>query len=148
MSGVKGVAPHGRGWVVDTCVLIDILVNDPEFGRPSAMCLKRHLSDGLVISPISMIELSPAFAGDLRLQQEFLRLCGVAYNVNFRSEDVELAHEAWNLYVQERRLKRVPKRPVADLMIGAFSSRFEGLITRNQGDFEPWLSGLKLVVPP
>jgi hypothetical protein len=32
-------------------------------------------------------------------------------------------------------------------MIGAFATRFDGLITRNQKDFKPWFPELKLVVP-
>lgn len=134
-------------WVVDTCILIDILVNDPTFGRPSALCLKRYLQKGLVICPVSMIELSPAFGGDIRQQKEFLQLCGVSFDSGFKDSDVVHAHTVWNRFILKKRLQNVPKRPVADIMIGAFADRFDGLITRNQDDFKPWFSKLKLVVP-
>ena len=37
--------------VVDTCILIDVLVDDPIFGRPSALCLKRYLDKGFTVIP-------------------------------------------------------------------------------------------------
>ena len=133
--------------VVDTCILIDILENDPDFGRVSALCLRQYVSSGLVICPVSMIELSPAFGGDFKRQKEFLKLCGVSYYEDFDAADVSRAHQAWNHYIEKKRLQKIPKRPVADLMIGAFSTRFDGLITRNQKDFKPWFPELKLIVP-
>lgn len=134
-------------WVVDTCILIDVLENDPEFGRASALCLRRYVSDGLLICPVSMIELSPAVGGDFQRQKEFLGLCGVSYDLDFDAADVVRSHQAWNDYIQKKRLRKIPKRPVADLMIGAFATRFDGLITRNEKDFEPWFPELKLIAP-
>lgn len=133
--------------VVDTCILIDILEDDPDFGRASALCLRRYVAAGLVISPVSMIELSPAFGGDLLRQKEFLGLCGVSYDPDFEATDVVRSHQAWNAYIQKKRLQTTPKRPVADLMIGAFATRFDGLITRNPKDFKPWFPELKLIAP-
>ncbi|WP_051434249.1 hypothetical protein [Desulfonatronum lacustre] len=60
------------GWVVDTCVLIDVLDEDARYGKASAVTLQGMLSQGLVVSPISFIELSPAFMGDLHAQRLFL----------------------------------------------------------------------------
>lgn len=134
-------------YVVDSCILIDILENDPDFGRMSALCLRDYVSEGLVISPVSMIELSPTFSGNLLRQKEFLRLCGVTYDTGFDASDVVCAHSVWNRYIRKKRLQKIPKRPIADLMIGAFASRFDGLITRNQKDFKPWFPDLKLIEP-
>ena len=128
-------------------MLIDILEDDPCFGRSLALCLQEHLSQKLRVSAVTMIELSPAFEGDLSKQKEFLSLCGVGYDLDFDSGDVVRAHRAWNSYIQKKRLQKVAKRPVADLMIGAFAARFDGLITRNPKDFEPWFPALVLVVP-
>lgn len=100
-----------------------------------------------MICPVSMIELSPAFDGNLLRQKEFLRLCGVSYDQDFDAADAVCAHSAWDRYIQKKRLLKVPKRPVADLMIGAFACRFDGLITRNQKDFKPWFPDLQLIAP-
>jgi len=134
-------------WVVDTCVVIDVLVNDPKFGRKSARKLQNLLKDGLVLCPVSMIDLSPAFDGNLALQKKFLDICGIDYQEAFTVADCEVAHNAWHHYIIAKRSKKVAKRPVADLMIGAFATRFDGLVTRNQRDFSPWFQRLKIVAP-
>ena len=51
-------------WVVDTCLVIDVLDDDPDYGRASALLLDSKVSDGLVLCPISYVELAPAFLGD------------------------------------------------------------------------------------
>jgi predicted nucleic acid-binding protein len=52
-------------WVVDTCVVLDVFEHDPQFGLVSAKLLEKLLKDGLVVSPITFVELSAAFDGDL-----------------------------------------------------------------------------------
>ncbi len=60
-------------WIVDTCVLIDVLDEDPRYGKASAVTLQELLPQGLAVSPISFIELSPAFMGDPHAQLLFFR---------------------------------------------------------------------------
>ena len=134
-------------WVVDTCVVIDVLEDDPSFGRASADVLEKSLRDGLVLCPITMVELSPAFAGKLEIQKHFLEQVGIAFTEDWTLADTECAHRAWNLYVQARRGSHAPKRPLADLLIGAFACRQQGLITRNPTDFRRWFPRLKLRQP-
>ena len=134
-------------WVVDTAVLIDVLEHDPEFGLRSARTLDARSGEGLVVCPITSVELSPAFEGSLALQREFLDGVGVDYGEEWTAEDTRRAHAAWYAYVQKRRTSRAPKRPIADLLIGAFASRFQGLITRNAQDFRRILPDLCLQVP-
>ncbi|MBM3833051.1 MAG: hypothetical protein FJ403_07220 [Verrucomicrobia bacterium] len=59
-------------WAVDTCLLIDIAESDPQFGVSSAQLLDRQRSDGLVICPVSYIELAPVFQTDEAARDEFL----------------------------------------------------------------------------
>jgi predicted nucleic acid-binding protein len=137
-------------WVVDTCILLDILEDDPEFGNKSAKCLKAYLQEGLFVWPVSFIEMAPAFAGNYTAQLEFFRLCGIADNIEFTRVDSEKAYHAWDRYIKAKRKRKseaFPKRPVADIMIGAFACRFDGLITRNGKDFQPWFPGLKIIHP-
>lgn len=133
-------------WVVDTCVLIDVLEDDPAFGRSSAQALKDRLSGGLVIAPVTYIELAPAFGGSIALQEEFLRGAGVR-GEPWTTPDTSAAHQAWNRYVVSRRKGGITKRPVADVLIGAFALRFEGLVTRNTADFKSLFPRLKLCDP-
>lgn len=134
-------------WVVDTCVLIDVLEDDPSFGKTSATCLQSMLKDGLVVAIISYIELAPAFNGNLETQDDFLDKVIVDYDEPWTWEDTIAAHSAWARYVEQKRDGNVSKRPVADIIIGAFASRFNGLITRNDKDFRKIFPALKIVVP-
>lgn len=134
-------------WIVDTCIVIDILENDPEFGLVSANFLEGHLSDGLEISPITLVELAPAFHGDLEEQKTFLRLAGIQFENSWSVQDTEEAHRAWHRHIMGRRKGNVRKRPVADLLIGAFAMNRRGLITRNAGDFRKAFPDLNILEP-
>jgi predicted nucleic acid-binding protein len=122
-------------WVVDTSVLLDIRLNDPAFGVASAACLARCLADGLVLCPVSYIELAPAFRGDHGLQQAFLQLVGVSWTEPWNWQDTEAAHWLWAAHIAQKRAGITAKRPVADVFIEAFAHRFQGLITRNPRHF-------------
>ena len=82
-------------WVVDTCVLIDVLEDDPSFGKISAKCLQSMLKDGLAVAPISYIELAPAFMGNLEIQDDFLDKMIVGYDEPWTWQDTIAAHMAW-----------------------------------------------------
>ena len=50
-------------WVVDTCVILDVLDGKSEFSERSALALQSKLDDVLLIAPVSYVELAPAFTG-------------------------------------------------------------------------------------
>lgn len=134
-------------WIVDTCVVLDVFEHDPHFGRPSAELLNRLLAQGLAISPVTMVELSAAFGGDLVEQKLFLDQAGIAYDEPWTAPDTESAHAAWNAHVVPKRQSRATKRPVADVLIGAFAANRTGLVTRNAADFTRWFPHLKVREP-
>jgi len=134
-------------WIVDTCVVIDVLENDPEFGLRSARLLQARLADGLAISPLTHIELAPAFEGDLTEQKRFLDQAGLAYGVPWTVADTEAAHQAWGRHIAARRIGSLPKRPIAGILIGAFASNRRGLITRNARDFRENFPDLQILEP-
>jgi len=122
-------------WVVDTCLVIDVLDDDPAFGATSAVLIDEHASHGLVLCPVSYVELAPAFLGGSRRQQEILDKVGIDGRQSWTWEDTSRAHLSWNTHVTRRRQRSALSRPVADVMIGAFALRFDGLLTRNVRDF-------------
>jgi hypothetical protein len=64
-----------------------------------------------------------------------------------KNADTEQAHRAWSLYEQARRASDAPKYPPANLVIGAFACRHQGLIARNPADFRRCFPKLKLRQP-
>ena len=134
-------------WIVDTCILLDIFEADPEFATASADVLDRLGSDGLELAPVSYVELAPAFHGDHFAQDEFLALLGISCNPDGSRDDLLSAHKAWHSQVIRKRQGTAPKRPIADVLIGALALRHDGLITRNPADFKALFPSLRIETP-
>jgi len=134
-------------WVVDTCLLLDIGLDDPRFAAKSEQLLDSKAADGLVICPVTYVELTPAFGGQTKPLEEFLLNLGIDYREDWTWDDTRQANAAWSRYVRRRRAKQAAKRPVADVLIGAFASRFKGLLTRNRADFASLLQTLNILEP-
>jgi predicted nucleic acid-binding protein len=136
-------------WVVDTCLLLDVGLDDPNFGVKSEKLLFAKSAQGLVICPVTFVELGPAFAGDLAALRKFLFGLSTDFDEPWILKDTENAAKAWSKHIQKRRERPgvVPKRPVADALIGAFALRFDGLLTRNIPDFRRLYPRLRLISP-
>jgi predicted nucleic acid-binding protein len=134
-------------WVVDTCVLIDVAEGDPTFGVSSATLLDSKRPEGLAVCPVTYAELAPVFNGNSTAQDEFFRQLGVTWPTAWTLADTLAAHAAWHRHVIGKRAGETRKRPIADVLIGAFASRFDGLLTRNEADFRPVFPALNIVVP-
>ena len=133
--------------VVDTCVILDILQGDPIFGEASAKTIDHYAENGLLISPLTYVELSPAFLGDETRERNFLFEIGIDLPPILSEDDLSLAHAAWNHHIQRKRSGKVVKRPVADVMIGALAQVNDGLITRNANDFRALFPSLNIIIP-
>lgn len=134
-------------WVVDTCLLLDIGLDDPQFAKKSESLLDSKRAGGLLICPVTFVELAPAFAGQTSALEEFLFNLGVDYREDWTWRDSRNAGMAWAAYVHLRRAKQTARRPVADVLIGAFASRFHGLLTRNPADFARFFPNLAINEP-
>ena len=130
-------------WVVDTSVLLDIRQNDPQFGLAAAECLVQYLPEGLILCPVTYIELAPEFAGDSALQEAFFQRVGVQWLEPWTRRDTENAFHLWADHEAKKRSGRAGKRTVAEVLIEAFAQRFQGLITRNAKQF----TTVKVVTP-
>ena len=134
-------------WVIDTCVLIDILRRDDRFATLAADALDAKRSEGLTIAPITYVELAPALGGDIRAQDYFLSEIGVIVDFEGKKDVVLAAHRAWHDHIRRKRRGEVTKRPIADVMIGAFAESKGGLITRNEDDFRALYPNLEIFNP-
>jgi predicted nucleic acid-binding protein len=134
-------------WVVDTSVLIDVFEDDPLFGARSARCLADHLSRGLLICPVSYAEFGPVCAGEESVAQDFLLRAGVNWLEPWTWKDTAQAFRLWHDHVCRKRSGGTVRRPIADILIGAFAYRYEGVLTRNVAEFRRLCPGLKVVSP-
>ena len=136
-----------NGWVVDTCVIIDVLSGDSEFAARSADAIDAKRIDGLSIAPITYVELAPSFLGDVAKQDAVLFGMGIGFDFAGSKDVVLAAHKAWHEHVLRKRLGETAKRPIADAMIGAYAMRKGGLITRNVVDFKTLYPNLTIFNP-
>ena len=135
-------------WVVDTCIVIDAIGNLSGQWGASADLLVELEPSGLVLCPVSYVELAPSFSGDVERQNDFLETIGVEWEwPHWTREDTLCAHAAWQRQTAARRAGHTKKRPMADILIGAFAMRYEGLITRNPTDFADIFPALPIRVP-
>ena len=134
-------------WVVDTCVVIDLVERDSEFGAVSAAALASKIDDSFVIAPITYVELGPVFDGDRERQDAFLKESWIDFDFAGNKDAVLAAHKAWYEHVLRKRKGEVTKRPIADVMIGAYALQKGGLITRNEDDFRSLYPALNIYNP-
>ena len=137
-----------KAWVVDTCILLDVMDGIPPFAELAAEALDEKANDGqLTIAPITYVELAPTFNGDRVMQDIFLRNVGV--NIDFGGDEAAVftAHKAWYEHIARKRSGTEKKRPIADIMIGAYAMQKGGLITRNETDFKSLYPNLTIFNP-
>ena len=134
-------------WAVDTCVIIDVLCGDGEFSTKSADAIDAKRDDGLVIAPITYVELAPSFGGNAQDQDIVLADLGIDVDFGGSKEVVLEAHTAWYEHVLRKRAGETIKRPIADVLIGAFAMQKGGLITRNEADFRSLYPNLPIFNP-
>ena len=134
-------------WVVDTCVIIDVLSGDGAFSAKSANAIDAKRVEGLVVAPITYVELAPSFLGDVTKQDKVLSDLGIELDFAGNKDSVLAAHKAWYEHVLRKRLGEIAKRPIADILIGAYATQKGGLITRNEADFKALYPDLTIFNP-
>lgn len=131
-------------WVVDTCVLLDLVVGTDQQAADAEAVLNQ--AGSVVVCPVTIIELGPTFPDSGKLR-DFLLDYSIDASEAFTNEDADVGREAWHRIVAQRRATGSPRRPIADVMIGAFATRRQGLITRNSGDFSAFFGRLSVWLP-
>jgi predicted nucleic acid-binding protein len=133
-----------QGTLVDSCVLIDVLADDPAWANWSLEQLDRCGSQGsLIVNPLIVAEISPRFerASDLEaaLAQLPLQRQPLPWDAAF------LAGQAFKIYRQTQGLKT---SPMPDFYIGAHAL-VAGLqlLTRDTARYRSYFPRLALVAP-
>ena len=83
-------------WVVDTSVVVDLVTGDLLFEPASTACLQAHLHDGLVISPVTFVELGPSFSGDDAAAAAFLKAAQIGLTEFWSPADTLLGHRLYS----------------------------------------------------
>jgi predicted nucleic acid-binding protein len=153
---------------LDTNILLDILIPDPEFGEASAELVSQSLEEGeVVICEIVYAELAASFSKQDDLD-EFLASTGIQL-VNSSPAALAAAGRAWAAYRKRRKTgircsscgapvktgcprcgRRLEGRQhlVADFLVGGHALEAgDRLITRDQGYYARYFPALRLVGP-
>ena len=137
-------ASRTAGTLVDSCILIDVLANDPTWADWSLAQLSRlGVMGPLVINPIILAEVSPRFerASDLEAALAALPLVRQAlpWDAAF------LAGQAFKVYRQAQGSK---SSPMPDFYIGAHALVENlQLLTRDATRYRSYFPRLSLVAP-
>ena len=127
--------------VVDTNILLDIFLPDPEHGESSLKLLENMYQQGsLIICDIVYSELAPQF-NDKKVLDESLEKIGVS----IISSNTDTLFQAGQLWLQYRKQQKSRDRIIPDFIIGAFAmNQGDRLITRDRGFYRDYFKGLKI----
>lgn len=132
-------------WMVDLELIVDVLEDDPTYGRASARLIDEYRRFGeLYISPVAYIQLGPLFSGFKELQDKFLSGLGIALAQREIHDNTSLVLSAWCRYVKASG-DTTSEIPFTKLLIGAASLGYDGLLTRRPEEFKRFFPKLNCV---
>ena len=126
---------------VDTNVLLDVFLPDPEWGSKSKENLEIAFNQGaLIVNEIIYSELSPQFPDKEMLDDALRQL-----SIRIVSLDLEVAYHAGKKWQQYRKTGGKRNRVLADFLIGAHAAmRSEKLLTRDRGFYKAYFKELDI----
>ena len=129
---------------IDSCVLLDILTEDPTWFEWSAAALEKAADEGaLVINAVVYAEISVRFE---RIEELDVALASNGFDL--RSIPREAAFLAGKIFLQYRRAGGRKVAPLPDFLIGAHAAVARlPLLTRDERRFRKNFPSLHLICP-
>lgn len=129
---------------VDTCVLLDMLLDEPGRGDRARDALRRAFAKGrLIVGEVVYAELRPQFRDAAELG-DILEQLGITY-VPSSAAAAAAAGAAWGDY---RRRGGPRERLIGDFLVGAHALvNADVLLTRDTAFYKQFLEGLTVVEP-
>lgn len=129
---------------LDSSVLIDVLIEDPLFARPSEAAIANALAAGEVVVCDAVVAELQAMLDTTVNVMETLDSLGIRHQPG--SEQAAVRAGLMLKRFRARGGKR--ERVVPDFLIGAHALlQCSALITRDDGFFRDYFKGLKVIVP-
>jgi predicted nucleic acid-binding protein len=129
---------------VDSSVILDVLTDDPKFGRASESVLRRATGEGqLVVCECVLAEVFPALGSDENCSA-FLQ----DWQLDFKPSSGESARLAGATFAAYLARGRSQRRIVADFLIAAHAqTHSDRLITRDRGFTRSYFKSLVVLDP-
>ena len=133
-----------QGVMVDSCILLDLFTNDPQWGDWSENILEAYSqTNSLYINSIIYTEVSIGLER-IEVLEEAISDLGVKV-LEIPREALFLAGKAFLKYRQNRGTKT---SPLPDFFIGAHASVGKlGLITRDPARYKTYFPRVRLIIP-
>ena len=127
--------------VIDTNILLDIFLPDPNYGESSLKLLEQAYQQGsLCICDIVYSELAPQFKNKELLDDSLEKI-----GVTIIHPNIDTLYKAGQLWFQYRKLSNSRDRIIPDFIIGAFAmEQGDRLLTRDRGFYRDYFSGIKI----
>lgn len=127
---------------VDTNILLDIFLPDPQFGETSLSLLEKAYRQGsIVINAIVYAELVPQFKSKTMLDDTLQKI-----GISIMPICIESAHQAGMMWKKYRIKTGRRDRIITDFLIGAFAAlQADQFLTRDRGFYKEYFKGLPIL---
>ena len=129
---------------LDTSVILDLLLDDPEYGVLSENAIREaRLKGRLIVCEVVVAEVAPALHSVEELDQFFGDI-----GIEFVSSDADSAKLAGTIYSRYLRNRGTAKRVLPDFLVAAHAIiQADALLARDRGYYREYFDNLHLIDP-